>query len=261
MEVNVFSLDGKVKEKIELPSIFLGEIREDLIKRAVLSSQSRRFQPKGRDKLAGKRTSAESWGAGYGVSRVPRIKGSRYSAAGRGAFVPMAVGGRIAFPPLVEKKIVKRINVKERRKAILSAIAATADRERVKSRGHKIEKVPQIPVIVDSKLEELKSTKDVEKVFEKLGLIDDINRAKKKKIRAGKGKMRGRKYKRKKSVLIVIGEDKGIKKAARNLPGVDVVYARNLCVEDLAPGTHAGRLTVYTLNAIQQLKERFSCTT
>ncbi|RLF61190.1 MAG: 50S ribosomal protein L4, partial [Thermoplasmata archaeon] len=77
MEVNVFSLDGKVKEKIELPSIFLGEIREDLIKRAVLSSQSRRFQPKGRDKLAGKRTTSGAWVAGYGVARVHMIKGSR----------------------------------------------------------------------------------------------------------------------------------------------------------------------------------------
>ena len=122
-----------------------------------------------------------------------------------------------------------------------------------------MENVPQIPLIIEDKFQELSSTKDVLDVFSKLGLLDDLERAKVKKIRAGKGKMRGRRYKRRKSVLIVIGEDKGIKKAARNLPGVDVVRAKDLGAEDLAPGGHAGRLTVYTPSAIKQLEERFAC--
>jgi len=259
MRVNVFSLNGKPRKKIELPKIFQEEIREDLIRRAVVAAQSNRFQPQGRDKLAGKRTSAESWGVGRGVARLPRVKGSRYHAAGRGAFVPMAVGGRIAFPPTPEKKIAKKINLKEKRKAIISAISATAIKELVEARGHRVENVPQIPLIIEDKFQGLSSTKDVLDVFSKLGLLDDLERAKVKKIRAGKGKMRGRRYKRRKSVLIVIGEDKGIKKAARNLPGVDVVRAKDLGAEDLAPGGHAGRLTVYTPSAIEQLEERFAC--
>ena len=171
----------------------------------------------------------------------------------------MAVGGRIAFPPTPEKKIAKKINLKEKRKAIISAISATAVKELVEARGHRVENVPQIPLIIEDKFQELSSTKDVLDVFSKLGLLDDLERAKVKKIRAGKGKMRGRRYKRRKSVLIVIGEDKGIKKAARNLPGVDVVGAKDLGAEDLAPGGHAGRLTLYTPSAIEQLGERFAC--
>ena len=259
MKVNVFSLDGKPKERIELPEIFHEEIREDLIRRAVIAAQSNRFQPQGRNKLAGKRTSAESWGVGRAVARLPRVKGSRYSAAGRGAFVPMAVGGRQAFPPLPEKKITKKINVKEKRKAIISAIATTAVKELVEARGHVIKNVPQIPLVLEDKFQKISNTKGVIDVFAKVGLIDDLERAKVKKIRAGKGKMRGRIYKRKKSILIVIGKDEGIKKAARNLPGVDIVRAKDLGAEDLAPGGHAGRLTLYTPSALKQLEERFAC--
>jgi len=157
------------------------------------------------------------------------------------------------------KKIVKKINLKEKRKAIISAISATAIKELVEARGHRVENVPQIPLIIEDKFQKLSSTKEVLDVFSKLGLNEDLERAKIKKIRAGKGKMRGRRYKRRKSVLIVIGEDKGIKKAARNLPGVDVVRAKDLGAEDLAPGGHAGRLTLYTPSAIEQLEERFAC--
>ena len=258
MKVRVYSLKGKATRSIDLPEVFEEDIRPDLIKRAVVASQSMRYQPQGVDSLAGKRTSAFSWGPGRGVSRVPRVKGSRYSAAGRGAIVPQAVGGRSAHPPVVEKHIRKKINVKERQKATASAIAATAVRELVKQRGHVVKGLPEVPLVVTDRLQSIKTAKAVREVFMKLGVWDDVLRAKEKKVRAGKGKMRGRKYKRKKSALIVVSEDKGIKFGARNYAGVDVVKVDDLGVQDLAPGTHYGRLTIYTKSAIKKLGERFS---
>lgn len=258
MKVNVYSLGGKeTSDVIELPKVFEEDVRLDLIKRAVLSSQSERYQPQGRDPFAGKRTSAEGWGPGRGVSRVSRVKGSGYSAGGRGAFVPQAVGGRIAHPPKVEKRIIKKINVKERRLATASAIAATAIKDLVEERGHVIDKVPQIPLVVSDKLENLKTAKEVEKAFSKLGLSGDLERAKSRKVRAGKGTMRGRRYKKKKSALVVVSGSGDIFRGAGNLPGVDVVKAEHLGVEHLAPGTHGGRLTVYTKSAIDKIAERF----
>ncbi len=257
MEATVYSLDGKVKGKIKLPAVFTTEYRPDIIKRAVIVQQSHRLQPYGSDWYAGKRTSAESWGPGHGVSRVPRMKGSRYPAAGRAAFVPMAVGGRRAHPPKVEKRIYEKINRKERLKAIASAIAATANKELVIARGHRVPEDIELPVVVENAFEELSKVKDVKEVFASLKLLDDVERASKRKVRAGVGKRRGRRYKNRKSVLVVVGDDKGVVKAARNLPGVDVVLARNLSTEDLAPGTHAGRLTLYTENALKVLEERF----
>jgi|TARA_B100001964_G_C14251708_1_gene610288 large subunit ribosomal protein L4e len=257
MKLNVYSISGKVINKTVLPDIFEDEVRVDLIKRAVIASQSSRYQPQGVDWFAGKRTSAYSYGAGHAVSRVPRVKGSRHAAGGKAAIVPQAVGGRSAHPPNVNKKIKKLINRKERLKATRSAIAATANRNLVLERGHLAENVPGIPLIVENKFESLNTTKKSKEAFENLGLWDDVIRAKNKNIRAGKGTMRGRKYKIKKSPLIVIANEKGLEKGARNLPGVDVVNAMNLSVEHLAPGARYGRLTVYTKNAISKLKERF----
>lgn len=257
MKVNVYSLTGKKTGTVELPSVFEEDVRPDLIKRAVLSSQSARHQPQGRDPFAGKRTSAESWGPGRGVSRVTRVKGSGYSAGGRGAFIPQAVGGRLAHPPSVEKRIMKKVNVKERRKATASAIAATGIKELVEKRGHVINKVPEFPLVVSNELEGVKTAKEITGVFSKLGLSGDLERAKDRKVRAGKGTMRGRRYKKKKSALLVVSEDKGIFSGAGNHSGVDVVKAEHVGVEHLAPGTHYGRLTVYTESAIERIAERF----
>ena len=74
-----------------------------------------------------------------------------------------------------------------------------------------------------------------------------------KRIRAGRGKTRGRKYKKVKGPLLVVGEDQGISLGARNHAGVDVVVVENLNAELLAPGTHPGRLTIYTKSAVEKL--------
>ncbi|HDN81786.1 MAG: 50S ribosomal protein L4 [Methanomicrobia archaeon] len=252
-QINVYSLDGEIIEKIEVPRVFNTEKREDLIKRAVLAGITHRIQPYGTYVEAGKRTSAESPGKNRGISRVPRMK----SGPRRVAFVTSAVGGRKAFPPKVEKKYKEKINKKERRFAIASAIAFTSDKDVVLARGHKIDNVKELPLVVEDEFEKIKKTSETREIFKKLGIWDDILRAKKKKIRAGKGKMRGRKYKRKKGPLIVVSKNLGIFYGARNHPGVDVVQVRNLGAEYLAPGTEPGRLVIWTKSAFKELDSLF----
>jgi large subunit ribosomal protein L4e len=248
----IFNLEGKSTGKIELPPVFATPLRPDVIRRAVLAIQSNRFQPQGRDPMAGKRTSAESRGTGLAMARIPRRKGG----GSRAAFAPGTVGGRQGHPPLSEKKIVRRIPKKEKRLALLSAIAATASKEAVTSRGHNIEDVHEVPLVVTNDFESLKKTKEVEQTLIRLGVLSELFRTKEsRKIRAGRGKSRGRKMRRAVGPLIVVKENKGVVQAAENIPGVSVVTVADLNVEALAPGTHPGRLTVWTRSAIERLNE------
>lgn len=251
----IYSMKGKAGSPVTLPSQFDTPYRPDIIKRAVLAVQSRRYQPHGVDELAGKKNTAQSWQTGHGRSRTPRIKGSGTGAANKGAFAPGTVGGRTAHPPEARKVLIERINKRENRLAIRSAIAQTANKERVQTRGHKVESVPSFPLIVEDKIEKMSVTKDVRDVLTALGLEDDLQRAiSGRGVRAGKGKMRGRKMKTPVSLLIVVGSDQGIGLSARNLPGVDVAEVHGLNAELLAPGTHPGRLVLWTKSAIERLE-------
>jgi large subunit ribosomal protein L4e len=246
----IYNLQGNPTGKTTLPTIFATPLRPDIIKRAVLAIQTHRLQPQGRDPMAGKRTSAESRGTGMAISRVPRIKGG----SARAKFAPSTVGGRQPHPPTSEKKITRKIPKKEARLALLSAIAATASRKTVASRGHAIEDAPQIPLIVTDSIAELTKTKEIEEALIHLGVLSDIYRVKaSRKIRAGKGKRRSRKMKQAVGPLIVVAEDKGLAEAASNIPGVDVVAVNDLNAETLAPGALPGRLTLWTSGAIERL--------
>lgn len=255
--VPIFNLEGKEIQKIELSEVFQTPFRPDIIKRAVLASRRNRQIPYGVDPRAGKKTSAESWGTGRGAARVPRVKGSRTHSGGRGALIPFAVGGRRTHPPEGNQNFTEKVNKKEKILAKRSAIAATADPILVESRGHIIEEIHFLPLIISDEIESLKKTQEVQGAFQNLGLTFDIAKAKRRNfhVRAGKGKRRGRKYKSGKSVLLVVANDNGIMNAARNISGVDVVFVDQLNTEHLAPGTHAGRLTVWSKSAIEFLGE------
>ncbi len=245
----VLSLSGSPLREIELPSVFSETYRPDIIKKTVLAAQANRRQPYGVSDYAGMRTSARSLGSGRGIAQIPRLVNSN-----RAARVPQAKGGRKAHPPKKEKDWSEKINKKERRLAIRSAIAATTNPDLVSARGHRFEADIDLPVILEDAFESLTKTKDVCEVLRSINLWQDVIRAKDgKKIRAGRGKLRGRKYKKPKSILIVTSGYHGIEKAARNLPGVDVVMCDRLNAELLAPGTHAGRLTIWTESAIAEL--------
>lgn len=254
----VFDLDGQAVSDLDLPDVFSRPVRTDLIRKAVVALQSHRFQPQGRDTMAGKRTTAYFFGVGRDLARVPRVAGERHPRAGSGAFAPMTVGGRRTFPPTTQKKIRKEMNRKEYRIALASAIAATAHKDVVEERGHRVGTIPGLPIIVKDELQKITSTSEAKKVFTSLGIWDDVKRVEKgTKERGGKGPLRGRRIRRPVGPLLVVERDEGIRRAARNIPGVEVVQARNLNVESLAPGTHPGRLTVWTESAIKALATRF----
>ncbi|HML03904.1 MAG TPA: 50S ribosomal protein L4 [Candidatus Bathyarchaeia archaeon] len=249
MTTKIFDLKGASIGKAKVPRIFSTPLRPDVIKRAVVALQTHRIQPQGRDPMAGKRTTAESQGVGLGIARVPR-----QAEGNRARFAPGTVSGRAAFPPRVEKKIRKKIPKKEMKLALRSAIAATASKEVVANRGHAVEDVPDFPLVVTDDIQKLKKTKEVEETLTALGVLSDIYRVKEsRKVRAGKGKARGRKMKQAVGPLLVIDKNDGIAEAARNLPGVEVITINDLNVESLAPGTHPGRLTIWTNSAFESL--------
>ncbi len=252
--VPVLGLEGEETGTKELPPLFAVPVRKDLIRRAFLAEFTAHLQPQGRDPLAGKRTSARSLGVGRGLARIPRIRGT-----GRGALVTSAVGGRRAHPPRVDKVIVERINKKERALATASAIAATGIRELVVARGHVFE-AKELPIVIDSSLlDKIRSAKEAREFLKKIGVYPDIERAKERtRVRAGKGKMRGRRYITPRSVLFVLEDHKSpLALSVRNFPGVEVVTPTLVSVLHLAPGGVPGRLTVYTTGSLDMLWERF----
>jgi len=132
-------------------------------------------------------------------------------------------------------------------------VAATISADLICGRGHTYDGM--VPVILENKFESLSRTQDVITALTAAGVYHDIERSKEsKKVRAGRGKMRGRRFKQRKSLLIVTAEQP--LRAARNLAGVDVVTVDQLNVEHLAPGMLAGRLTVWTEDALIRLEGR-----
>ncbi len=253
-KVPVLSIDGSVVAEVKLPKVFGLPIRIDLIRRAFLSEFTARLQPKGRDPMAGKRTTARSFGVGLGIARVPRIPG-----LGRAAFINSAVGGHLAHPPRVEKRIHELINRKEKVLATASALAATARREFVLKRGHRFEAKALPVVIVDDVEYRVTRTKEAREVLKKIGIWSDIERAKERtRVRAGKGKRRGRRYITPRSVLFVLNSHSSpFAKAVAGLPGVDVAEPNYVNVLLLAPGGVPGRLTVFTQSALEAIGRRF----
>jgi large subunit ribosomal protein L4e len=265
MKANVLGVDGKKKKELTLPPVFKEDFRPDIIKRAVLSIQSHNRQQKGTDPEAGKRKSvfrskkrrAYRGTYGMGTSRTPTKviwrRGRRFFYVG--AFAPQTRGGRTAHPPLVGKNIEEKINKKERITAIRSAIAATADKDLVGKR-HRLGKT-HVPIVVESKAESLKRTSDVQKMLESLGLADELERTSQRKKRPGKGKMRGRPYRKRKGPLFIVGARCDLMKSAKNIPGADVSLAKDLNAELLAPGCQPGRLCVWSEGAIKEVEVLF----
>jgi large subunit ribosomal protein L4e len=258
MELKIINAENKEVGKQKMPEQFEEEIRPDLIKRAAEAVQANNRQPYGADPRAGKKAAArlsrrrrDYKGAyGKGLSRMPRKTLTRrgMQMIWVGAFAPGTVKGRRAFPPTAERDFSHKINDRERKKAIRSALAATINKETVQSRGHKIP--ASYPFILSNEFENAKKTKDVVKALKTLGLESELERTSERKVRAGKGKMRGRRYKTATGPLIVVSNPLA---AAHNIPGIDVVEVSRINAELLAPGAHAGRLTLYTQAAIQKI--------
>jgi len=211
-------------------------------------------QPYGVSDMAGMQHSAESWGTGRAVARIPRVSGGGTSRSGQGAFGNMCRKGRMYAPTKVWRKWHRKINTNQKRFAVASALAASALPALVEARGHRINAVPEVPLVVDNSLESIQKTKGALEALKKIGALDDVVKAKEsRKLRRGVGKMRNRRHVMRRGPLVVYNEDHGVTKAFRNLPGVEIANVDSLNLLQLAPGGHLGRFIIWTRAAFEKL--------
>jgi large subunit ribosomal protein L4e len=207
---------------------------------------------------AGMQTPAVSWGTGRAVSRIPRVPGGGTSRSGQGAFGNMCRGGRMFAPNKIWRKWHKKISVNQRRYAVSCALAATGVPALVMARGHKIDEVPEFPLVLSDSLNRVSKTKDAIAILQQCGAFADVQKSKdSKKIHVGVGKMRNRRHTQRKGPMIVYDVSEGLDKAFRNLPGVELSLVDNLSLLDLAPGGHLGRFVVWTKGAFEKLDSIF----
>jgi large subunit ribosomal protein L4e len=246
----VFAADGDAAvaaSSAALPGVFLSPIRPDVVHFVHTRIACNKRQPYSVNKYAGKMPSATSWGTGRAVSRIPRVQGGGTHRSGQGAFGNMCRGGRMFSPTKPWRKWHRKVNLTQRRYAVASAIAATAVPALVMARGHRIMETPEGPLIVSNAVESISKTKGAVAMLKKLGAYADVEKViASKTMRAGKGKMRNRRFVQRRGPLIIYANDGGITRAFRNLPGVELADVNSLNLLQLAPGGHVGRFVIWT---------------
>lgn len=241
---------------LPLPDVFIAPIRLDLVQQVHKSIAKNRRQAYAVSSKAGHQTSAESWGTGRAVARIPRVGGGGTHRSGQAAFGNMCRGGRMFAPTKTWRKWHVKVNQNQRRFAVVSALAASALPSLVLARGHRIEEIEEVPLVVSSQAESFKKTKEAVALLQSVNAYTDVKKvSNSRKLRAGKGKMRNRRHRQRRGPLVVYGEDGGIVKAFRNLPGVELCNVRRLNLLQLAPGGHLGRFIIWTESAFAQLDE------
>jgi large subunit ribosomal protein L4e len=253
--VSVYDEKGQSTGKsVVLPAVFRAPIRTDIVNFVHDQMRRNKRQAHAVSDKAGEQTSAESWGTGRAVARIPRVRGGGTHRSGQGAFGNMCRGGRMYAPLKVWRKWHRKINLKQRRYALVSAIAASGVPSLVLARGHSIETVPEVPLVLSDKIQDLKKTKEAVAVLRKVGAWSDILKVyASKHTRAGKGKMRNRRTVMKRGPVIIYDKDNGVKKAFRNIPGVSLLSVERLNLLRMAPGGHVGRFVIWTESAFKKL--------
>lgn len=256
--VTVFSPDSIADGDVTLPAVFTAPIRADVVHYVHTLMAKNARQAYAVKVEAGHDNTGDSWGTGRAVSRIPRVHGGGTQRSGQGAFGNMCRGGRMFAPTKIWRRWHRKISVNQRRFAISSALAATAIPSLVMARGHKIDGVPEFPLVVADSLNSVQKTKDAKSILERLGAFQDVEKAKESvKIRKGAGKSRNRRFVNRKGPLVVYDVSEGIDKGFRNLPGVDLTMVENLSLLDLAPGGHLGRFCIWTKGAFEKLDSLF----
>lgn len=265
MKTKILDINGKEKSSIDLPKCFSKKIREDVVAKVLEAKKSE--QPYAPNLMAGKQHAAKGklvhrrhvWRSGYGrgASRVPRKmmsrRGSQFSW--EAAEVPFARGGMRAHPPKVLSRInTLKINKKEIKIAFESALSATANAKIIADKYDRLKgiKIENAPFVVDGKITSLKAKEllsSIKKILDE-PLFEVALRTKK--VRSGKGKARGRKYKSNAGMLLVLGKEESLKTGA-----FEVKQAHDLSVIDIARGG-MGRLTIYTEQAIKEIGDKFN---
>ncbi|KAG1796648.1 ribosomal protein L4 domain-containing protein [Suillus plorans] len=256
--VTVQSVSGEASTSLPLPAVLTAPIRLDVVAQVHKSMAKNRRQAYAVSEKAGHQTSAESWGTGRAVARIPRVGGGGTHRSGQAAFGNMCRGGRMFAPTKTWRKWHVKVNQNQRRFATVSALAASALPSLVLARGHRIEQIAEVPLVVDNAAESFKKTKEAITLLKALNAYTDVTKvSNSRKLRAGKGKMRNRRYRQRRGPLVVFKDDNGIVQAFRNLPGVELVNVQRLNLLQLAPGGHIGRFVIWTEGAFSLLDEVF----
>jgi large subunit ribosomal protein L4e len=260
MKAKLYDKNGKVKGDVNLPKCFNSRIRADILLKVFEAQRGSFAQAYGAKEGAGAQYSASGiskkkrhdWKGTYGkgISRVPRKIMSRHGASFNwiGATVASTRGGRRPHAPRSEKNLFKKINKKELMIALKSALVGSLDG---KSLEKKYNRRMEMGGVFGSDILSVK-TKDFVLAMKAVFGESFDSVLKHKSIRAGIGKMRGRKYKSNAGLLFVVGNEEGMKRK-----GVEIVKVKDLNVKDLAPNGVVGRLVCYTEKAVEEIGGRF----
>jgi large subunit ribosomal protein L4e len=242
-----------------LPAVFSTGIRTDIVNFVHTNINKNRRQGHAVNYKAGMKHSAESWGTGRAVSRIPRVGGSGTSRSGQGAFGNMCRKGRMFAPIRIWRKWHRRTNLKQRRYAVATALAASAILPLVQARGHRVDSVPEFPLVIENSVEKIERTREAVRFLKFIGAWNDVQKViDTSKIRAGRGKIRNRRHRTRRGPLVVYsGQNVPLIKALRNVPGVEVVHVTRLNLLQLAPGGHVGRFVIWTEDAFKELNTVF----
>merc|ERR1712158_294941 len=252
--ISVFNEQGEVSSQVCLPAVFKAPIRPDIVSFIHHEIAKNHRQPYCVNRDAGHQTSAESWGTGRAVARIPRVRGGGTHRSGQGAFGNMCRGGHMFAPTKTYRRWHRRVNQQQKRYAMVSAIAASGVPALVMAKGHRIDHVAELPLVISDKIQSYTKTKEAHIFLNKIKAWTDIEQVyKSKRFRAGKGKTRDRKRIQKRGPLVIYDQDQGVTKAFRNIPGVETCSVDHLNLLKLAPGGHVGRFCIWTESAFKKL--------
>jgi len=239
-----------------MPVALTTPLRPDLVRAVHTNMAKNKRQAYAVYAKAGYETAAESWGTGRAVARVPRVPGSGTHRTGQGAFGNMCRGGGMFCPTKTWRRWHRRVNVTEKRHAVVSALAASSLPPLVMARGHRIGEVSELPLVISDGAESVEKTKQALDLLNKLGCEEELKKVSdSKKVRSGKGKMRNRRYTMRRGPLVVYNEDNGIVRALRNIPGVETASVDALNLLTVAPGGNFGRFIIWTEGAFKKLND------
>ncbi|KAF8446708.1 60S ribosomal protein L4 [Terfezia claveryi] len=264
--VSILDASGTAIDSTPLPAVFKAPIRPDIVQSVHTGLNKNRRQPYAVSEKAGHQTSAESWGTGRAVARIPRVSGGGTHRAGQAAFGNQCRSGRMFAPTKIWRKWHVKVPQNQRRFATASAVAASSVPALVLARGHRIEKIPEFPCVLSSSYTAVSKTREAVALLKSLGAYPDVLKVtKSKKLRAGKGKLRNRRHKQRRGPLIVFNpeapEAASLVKAFRNIPGVETSSVKALNLLQLAPGGHLGRFVIWTDSAFNSLNEIYGTAT
>lgn len=250
---------GNPSEKtgsVPMPIALTIPLRPDLVRYVHTNVSKNKRQAYAVTPRAGYETAAESWGTGRAVARIPRAPGGGTHRAGQATFGNQARGGGMFCPTKIWRRWHRRVNVTQKRQAVVTCLAASSLPPLVMARGHRIGAVSELPLVVSNGIESVQKTKQAVELLKGVGCEEELQRiADSRKVRAGKGKMRNRRYVSRLGPLVIYDEDNGIVRSMRNIPGVETMSVSRLNILRLAPGGNFGRFLIWTEGAFKKLNE------